>query len=321
MTEERGWTQFIMSGKISTKQKCYNYRASLGLWGKIVSYHLQTNVYALIGLFIIGVISIWTYYFFHENNGFTANLWLAIATSIMASFLLLLSETYVKYKSHQNDLFLEGITKLGIANLHFDRKELLADIIDRCDKELWICGYRYHLNADLALQISNCASRGAAIRMLIVPPWSEAFKVVYGDKERITDNYITVLNMIDDALPTGKSKDSKEQPQIEVRFVNKPLFSDTYKADHAIITGPYMHNYDPQFGRLHAGDFFTYELHQRSLLYDRVLEEYEALWQEADKELDWDTYSLEIRSHLYNCDFNDEEKQAELRRCLKDIEK
>lgn len=321
MTVERGWTQSIMSAKIITKRKRSNYRASLGLWGKIVSYHLQTNVYALIGLFTIGVISVWTYYFFHQDNGFTANLWLAIATSIMASFLLLLSETYVKYKSHQNDLFLEGITKLGIANLHFDRRELLADMIDQCEKELWICGYRYHLNAELALQISNCAKRGTAIRMLIVPPWLEAFKLVYGDKERITDNYITVLNMIDDALPTAQTKDSIDLSQIEVRFVNKPLFSDTYKADHAIITGPYMHNTDPLYGRLFAGDFFTYELHQRSLLYDRVLEEYEALWSEADMVLDWEIYSHKVRERLRNCDFNDGEKQNELKRCLKTIEK
>lgn len=302
-----------------TKREIKKYRHSLGLWGKIVAYHLQTNVYALTGLFIVGVISIWTYYFFHQDNGFIANLWLAIATSVMASFLLLLSETYVKYKSHQNDLFLEGITKLGIANLHFDRLELLSDIISRCERELWICGYRYYVNARLASKIASRAKQGVKIRMLIVPPWTQAFQLVYGDKERICDNYIRVLNAIDDARPQGKNPGTTDPNQVEVRFVNKPLFSDTYKADNAIITGPYMHNTDPIYGKLFAGDFFTYELHRRSLLYDRVKEEYEALWKEAEYALDWDSYSNSGREKLRQNDYNDAEKQERLLECLKPV--
>lgn len=93
--------------------------------------------------------------------------------------------------------------------------------------------------------------------MLIVPPWTQAFQLVYGGKERICDNYIRVLNAIDDVRPRGKDADHPQPGQIEVRFVNKPLFSDTYKADHAIITGPYMHNTDQIYGKLFAGDFFT----------------------------------------------------------------
>lgn len=295
------------------------YRARLGLWGRIVSYHLQTNVYALLGLFIVGAISIWTYYFFHQSNGFVANLWLAIATSIMASFLLLLSETYVKYRSHENDLFLEGITKLGIANLHFDREELLSQIIRQCQKELWICGYRYYLNAKLAPEIGVCARQGVAIRILIVPPWSQSFKLVYGDCERITDNYIKVFNAIDDELRRSETSSEIECANIEVRFIDKPLFSDTYKADKAIITGPYMHNKDPFYGRLFAGDFFTYELHQRSLLYERIEGEYDAIWNEASMVLDWEKYTGTAREKLEFNDFNDEQKQQEIQRCLKPI--
>lgn len=294
----------------------HNYRSSLGIWGKIVSYHLQTNAYALIALFIFGVISVWTYYLYHEENGFVANLWLAVATSIMASFLLLLSETYVKFRAHKNDLFLEGITKLGIANLHFNRSQLLAELIDKCERELWICGYRYYLNADLAEEIANAAKRGVAVRMLIVPPWTDAFKLVYGDKERITDNYVKIFNCVVDALNTPESDLDPDVPNVEVRFINKPLFSDTYKADNKIITGPYMHNLDHIYGRLYAGDFFTYELHQRSILYDRVLDESCAIWEEADHQLDWKRYIQSARQDLYENDLNDLEKQEKLQGCL-----
>ena len=278
-------------------------RERLGLLGKIVAFRLQANVYALLGLTALTITSILLYADSWDQGGFLANLWLAMATSLMASVLVLASETFVKYRQHRNDLFLEGITKLGISNLHFDRAGLLSELLDDCDRRFWAVGYRHIVTSSLGSQLEVVADRGVAIRLLIVPPWSTSFELVYGAHERVTENYISIFRRLIHGRENGSFED------IEVRFVDQPLFNDTYLVDDVVVTGPYMHNRDRDHGKITANDFFTYELHRSSRLHELVLGEYETLWQIANQQLDWDLFKGKL-DELTTRDLTDAERQT-----------
>lgn len=268
-----------------TREKHRVGRERLGFLGRIVAYRLQANVYALLALGILTVVFVLLYAQASGTGGFIANLWLAISTSLMASVLVLAAETFVKFRQHQNDLFLEGISKLGISNLHFDRAGLLDELLEKCDRTFWAVGYRHILTRTLVRQVEAVADRGVTIRLLIVPPWTESFRLVYGEHERVADNYIAIFT----ALVHGRA--GTKMDDIEVRFVNQPLFNDTYKIDDTIVTGPYMHNRDRDHGKITANEFFTYELHRSSRLHELVLGEYETLWEMAEEKLDWTRFT------------------------------
>ena len=280
-------------------------KQNLSLHRRLRAYRLHHNVYVLVLLVAAVVGSALVYARIYDRAGFWPELALATATSLLATILVLLSETYVKFREHTNDIFLEGIEKLGISNLHFQKGELLAGLMDTCDHVFWASGYRLILTQRLVPQIEAVAKRGVACRLLISPPWHEAYRAVYGENERVMLNYYAVL----DAFVRGSESDAVS---CEVRFTDKPLFSDTYKIDNQLVTGPYMHNRDAVHGRITANDFFTYELHRHSRLYDLVNSEYETLWDDADEVLDWDLYR-EASRHARECDLNDRERQERLR--------
>lgn len=280
-------------------------KQKLGLMGKINAYQLETNVMMLVLLAILSVFALWAYSGQEDQNGFGANLWLALATSVMASFLVLICETWVKYRSHQSDLFLEGIERLGIANLHFDKSRLLSNMLQESRVRFWGVGYRLILTSELASDIRVAVSRnGVEVRLLVVGPWQSSFRLVYGENERVAANYLDVF----EALWKGASG---VMEKISVRGIDKPIFNDTYKIDDSLVTGPYMHNQDDEFTTLAAKDFFTYELHRSSQLYDLIEDEFIALWDDADSTLDWRRYE-ECREGLIREDLTDRELSKRL---------
>lgn len=281
-------------------------RERLGLLGRVVAYRLQSNVVALLALSGLTAVSVIMYARTGDAGTFMANLWLALATSLMASVLVIAAETYVKFRQHQNDVFLEGISKLGISNLHFDRAALLSELLEDCDRTFWAVGYRHILTRSLSRQLEGAAERGVRVRMLIVPPWTESFRLVYGSHERVADNYFAVLQSL------FHGRDGRHLNDVEVRFVNRPLFNDTYKVDDIIVTGPYMHNTDRDHGKITANDFFTYELHRSSRLHGLVLDEYEVLWDCAEEQLDWDRFA-EVVERIHTTDLNEAGRLQALR--------
>src|SRR5690606_8808719 len=113
------------------------------------------------------------------------------------------------------------------------------------------------------------------------------FKLVYGDNDRVIDNYCKVFS----AIAKACAEMSTDVEKIcEVRFTYKPLFNDTYKVDMNLITGPYMHNQDEEHQRITANDFFTYDLIKKSRLYTLVENEYLTVWHEAGEMLQWSKY-------------------------------
>lgn len=276
----------------------------LSFWHKLKAYKLHNNVYVVILLFASIVASICIYISPLRNVQFVSELMLAIATSLLATIFGLISDIYVKYRTFENDQLLEGIHEFGIGNLHFNKKLLLEDLLETANKEVWISGYRLILTSKITASLAQAIQQGACLKLLISPPWREGFKLVYGENARVIDNYCMVFNAIAKAC---KEKGLPVEEVCEVRFTNKPLFSDTYKVDTSIVTGPYMHNQDEDHHRITANDFFTYDLIKKSRLYNLVEKEYLTLWEEADEMLSWKAY-LQAAEQIRTSDLREAEK-------------
>jgi hypothetical protein len=128
------------------------------------------------------------------------------------------------------------------------------------------------------------------------------------------DNYLDCFQTVNEA----RKEMHLEEKDFRVVFVDKPIFNDTYRVDMNLITGPYMHNYDPVFNRLMAKDFFSYNLVRQSKLYKLIYEEYQTLYREAKWELNWEEFSKayeEIRSG----DLRESEKIERVYRACKEV--
>jgi len=280
---------------------------NLSFWAKLRAYKLTNNVYVLLLLTASTLISMALYIFPLPNTGdFGPELALAMATSLLASIFCLLSDIYVQYRNCEKDQLLEGMHEFGINNLHFNKQELLEQLIPKCEKELFLSGYRLILLDKVSPLLTLAVERGAQVRVIVSPPWEQSFKLVYGENEKVIDHYCNVFM----ALLSGGGDAAK---RCQVRFINKPLFSDTYKVDNHLISGPYLHNKTVFDGRITAKDFFTYDLNRKSRLYELVEAENSTLWEEADEELDWAVFE-QIHREIRSGDFREAEKIALLRK-------
>ena len=277
----------------------------LSLRQKLEAYKLTTNVYILALLLLGTAVSIALYVTpVFSSVPFFNELALAAATSFLASIFCLFSDVYVQYKNCERDGLLSGLHEFGIQDLHFNKGDLLSSLLPACENRVWISGYRMVLTSRLAPQFRQAVERGASAQLLLCPPWSQGFQMVYG-AEKVSDRYLTVIH----ALYEGCHGDLK---RCQVRFTHKPLFNDTYRLDEHLITGPYMHNRDPEHQRITANDFFTYDLIRQSRLYKLVEEEFLTLWEEAEEELDLTGFPAlweDVQAH----DYRDAEKLERLR--------
>lgn len=258
------------------------------IWQKLQAYKLHNNVYVVIMLAVSVAGSILIYVSPLRESRFVPELALACATSLLSSIFQLVSDIYVKYKNLENDKLLEGIHEFGINDLHFNKQQLLEHLLKSCDREVWVSGYRLILTSKIAPSLSQAIRQGANLKLLISPPWMDGFKLVYGENDRVIDNYCKVFSAIAKAC---REAGRPVEEVCEVGFTQKPLFSDTYKVDLHIVTGPYMHNRDEDDHRITANDFFTYNLIKKSRLYNLVENEYMTLWEEADSVLVWEAYA------------------------------
>lgn len=264
----------------------------LSLWAKIKAYRLKNNVIVMLFLVLIIVILLFVYISpLWKDNEVVANIALAVFTSLLATILAMCAEIYVQFKAYENDQFLEDIHTFGIANLNQDKGALLQEFLSECDHEIWISGYRLILTDTLKSDISKAVERGAAVKAVICPPWTEAFRMVYGEHEKVMDYYFNVFHAISMAKKHSENK-------FEIRFIDKPIFSDTYKIDQNLVTGPYMHNRDEQYNWTMAKDFFSYILIKKSKLYHLVETEYLTLFEEAKFRLNWEKFDQKYQEKL-----------------------
>ena len=277
---------------------------------RIKSYKLGTQVVIDIILFLIFVASL----LFYEiptvrNNEVASNVFLALFTSILVSVITLTVDIIVEFNRHKNDTYLESLREFGIGNLYLDKEAVLRELFEDCDSQIWVSGYRLILTNKLKKDIHDSIVRGANFSAVICPPWTDAFKMVYGSNEKVLDNYLQVFNAVNKARKESK----KDIHQVQVVFVNKPIFSDTYRVDQHLVTGPYMHNKDEEYNMLMAKDFFSYDLVRKSRLSELIHDEYVTLYKEAYLELDWDKFD-----EAYNKIVNGDLREAEKIEVLKD---
>ncbi len=217
----------------------------------------------------------------------------------------------VAYKKNRKDEYLESLREFGIGNLYLDKEAILSELLADCDRRIWVSGYRLILIAKLKKHIQDAMCRGADFFAVICPPWIEAFKLVYGTNEKVIDNYLQVFNAVNKA----RIDKNKEISRVRVVFINKPLFSDTYRVDQHIVIGSYMHNKDEEYNVLMAKDFFSYDLVRESSLSDLINDEYVYLFQEAPYELDWSEFQ-NVYDEIRNGDYSEAQKIEILHRAV-----
>ena len=284
-----------------------------GIWGRIKAYKLQTQFWIMIIMSLIFILSLLAYQVPElRSDEVTANVLLALFTSLLVTVFTMLADIVVSYHSHKNEKFLEDLHEFGIQNLYQDKKEALQSLLADCDRMIWISGYRLILTNNIKKDIYDSIKRGADVRAVICPPWVPAFQMVYGSNEKVLDNYVQVFQTIN----KGRKEMGKDEDTMQVVFVDKPIFSDTYRVDQNLITGPYMHNKDEEYHRLMAKDFFSYNIVRQSKLYQIIDGEYRTLFDEAKWKLDWTEFEKAYQA-IESGDLRESEKIEMLRKaCL-----
>lgn len=287
----------------------------LSFFEKLKVYRLINSVYILAVLLIITVLSICLYLVPNfRSNAVFSDIMLAVFTSLMASIVSISAEVVVQYKAAQRDRFLKDIHAFGITNLNKNKQDALRLLLKDCHRELWISGYRLIMTAALSEDIESALLKHKIkTRVMLCPPWEDAYKMVYGENPCI-DNYYKVLFTIWDATKNNRDLTSDD---IEIRFVDKPLFSDTYRVDSYLISGPYMHNKNDDNSKMTAKDFFSYNL-TNSPLYQLVDDEFEDLWDEASHFASIEDFGKIYKE--YSSDMSDEEKKALLQSITQKLE-
>ena len=253
---------------------------------RLKAYKLTTQLLITAILFVVALIALSLYLIpAIRDNIIAEKLLLALFTSLLVSVITMLVNITIEFNKHKSEEYLENLREFGIGNLYPNKENTLRDLLADCDRTVWVSGYRLIMTNRLKQEFAEAVKRGADFTAVITPPWYEAFKLVYGDEESVINNYINVFEAVNNARKTRKDKIT-----CDVYFVNKPLFSDTYRVDQKILTGPYMHNKDKEFNRLMARDFFSYDIVRQSNLAKLVNDEYLTLIAEADKKLDWDKF-------------------------------
>lgn len=264
---------------------------------RLVQYRLRGNLVFFTGLMILTMLFIWSWLVSEGEMG--KELSLAFATSLLASALCLLSDTWMKFQEAKNDDYLNRLKSFGISNLQFHKDELLEQIMPKCRNEIWISGYRLIMTAKKpfcnAIEKACMRNRGISIRVLLVPPWSEAYRLVYGEED-VIPNYYTVFKKLCECK-------EKYNVNLQIRFTKKPIFNDTYKVDERFITGPYLHCLDKSGARITAKDFFSLDIDDETKdLYQIMFQDYIAVWEDSESELDCDKFINENRNAAYEMD-------------------
>lgn len=258
-------------------------------------YKLQSSiiVFAVLLLLAIGFIYLWQ----ASTNDAMNELYLAFSTSLLASALCLMSDTFIKFREAKNDEYINKLKSFGISNLQFHKDQLLEQIIPHCKKELWISGYRLIMTGKRQFLDAICKSASRSkklnIRVLAVPPWSDIYGYVYG-KDDVSGNYFVVFK-------TLASLKEKYGTNIEIRFANSPLFNDTYKIDNRFVTGPYLHCLDKNGAKITAKDFFSFDIDDpKKDLYEIMEQDYVAIWNQSVECFNLDSFYLNSKTINYD---------------------
>ena len=294
-------------------------KSKLTLRERIKAYKLDTQVrilFLLIGVCVISGVVLFVFPIVSAND-VSRELLLALFTSVLVSVFTIAVEITVDYNNRKSEEYLEDLKIFGIGGLcsskTITKKDLIIQYLDDCDRCIWISGYRLILTWGIHKEICEVIKKKKIdVRVLVCPPWTEAFQTVYQD-EFVMDNYFKFFYSVYVA-----AREAGSLEKATVVFVNKPLFNDTYRIDQKLVTGPYMHNRDDEYHRMMANDFFAYDLIKQSELYNKMSEEFITLFGEAKEELDWKLFAEKYENEYDGKDLKDEEKIELFRSALKE---
>ena len=291
----------------------------MSFWEKAKAYKLNVRIIIATILFVIFVLSIVLYTIKGvRENPILDNLILALFTSLLVTVFTMVAEIIVSYDAHKSEEYLEDMHNYGIGNLHLNKQQAVKTLLQDCDSEIWLSGYRLIMTRALKDDIAAAIQRGADICAVLCPPWTDVYRMVYGN-DKVLNNYFDVFHTISNAKKKAAETNPKVQKnEYKVYFLNKPIFNDTYKVDQSYVTGPYMHNYDPddKEKKITAKDFFAYEIVRNSDLYQLVENEFKTLQREAVAELDWDRFDEAYKEYM-SSDLTEAEKSKLLQSAQK----
>lgn len=270
----------------------------------IRQYRLQSNLIFFGALSTLTALSVILW--MTTSSEVMQKLYLAFATSFLASALCLFSDIVIKYKESKNDEYINRLKSFGIANLQFHKDQLLEQILPSCRDEIWISGYRLIMTGKKqfleAMRRSAAHSKHLKIRLMAVPPWSDAFKYVYGSDD-VTQNYYTVFK-------TLASFAQQYGTDVEIRFTQTPIFNDTYKVDDRFVTGPYLHCADKTGAKITAKDFFSFDIDDpKKELYEIMYQDYVAVWSKCEHCLDLKAFYEKAKTTNENSFFENDSLQ------------
>lgn len=223
-------------------------------------------------LLIVSIVSIVFYSFVSPSR--IKDILLAFTTSFLVSTIAQIVDIYTKWVNHKEDRYLIDMNQYGIEKLNFNKQFFLLQSIATAQHSIWMSGYRHILTATLSYHLSVAAERGVKFRLLICPPWSDAFKMVYSNNEEINRSIKNYIKIIESIL-----SHTTNITNLEIRFCNNVLFNDIYKIDNTFITSSYNHLSEKIKT---ARDFFTLVTSQdNSRFYESLTTEYEQLWKSS----------------------------------------
>jgi len=293
--------------------KMLHIRKKLSFFEKLKAYHLTPNFFIMLILIGLSIGAFFIYFFVKgvSESGLWSNLFIALFTGFFVSILDMAAGIFIEIKNNERGEALEDIYSFGIEDLSTKKGDVLLEQLTSCKKEIWISGYRLILTNRLRDMFALPVEKGANCKVIVCPPWTDAFKLVYGE-DKVIGNYFEVFNALHKAsLESGA--------EVKVYFVAKPLFSDTYKIDDKLISGPYLHNRDEKYNRIMASDFFTYIVGKDKPLYSLLEKEFATLESEVVWEINWEKFEHAYEKYAEAAAAIAEEERIEI--FMKAIEK
>ena len=287
------------------------------------AYHLEDQISVIVVLVILTILSLLIYCTPGvRDKPIAQEVLIAVFTSFMVTIIVMISEIFFAYKNSLRDGIISDIHKFGIESLNENKEIELRKQIQTCQNVLWISGYRLLMTKNLMDDIYKAIEKnGIDVRLLLCPPWEEAYKLIYDIKD-VMNNYFDIISglyLAQEAYRDGQKVTNTSD--IEVRFTKLPLFNDTYKVDKKFITGPYMLSQNNFNKPIQAKDFFSYNIVDGSELYDLIKSEFETIWSADGNMTITKADFMDIYKEYRESDLNDAQKIVLFTSILKDVEK
>lgn len=237
-------------------------------WARLRQYHLLDNLTIAVTLLLLALVFL-ILALIPSLKGLPHELFVAVMTSFFASSFAMGAEVLASYRLNKSMEFMERMGSYRIDNVDHDKERLMKELLAKCKNQVCISGYRLQVTASMLEYFTEPLRRGAEAMILVCPPWTRAYKCVYGE-EHCMKNYYEVFKKMYEAVNGDPSK-------LQVRVTKKVLFSDTYRFDGTLATGAYVHDKT-------AKDFITYVTSDAdSVVFSRINGEVSSLFKEGQK--------------------------------------